>query len=120
VLLTALIMEENIEHAKLRALSQILLDKSKGVEAFEEYMKQAFPYLETQKKRDKGQMLEILRKEIAQGAVGFTPLMPLSAKSKLRSPASVRPAKGRSAEEVKQLWSRLRNPHERSANGQRN
>lgn len=65
---------EEIEHAKLRALAQILLDKDKGVEAFQDYMKTAFPYLETAKEREKSGWIAKLKEEVARGAMSIKPL----------------------------------------------
>lgn len=58
---------ETIEHARFRALSQIIIDKEKGVETFEEYMKLAFPYLEAAKLQGKEERAAILKRIIEKG-----------------------------------------------------
>lgn len=65
---------EEIEHAKLRALAQIILDKEKGVEAFQDYMKTAFPYLQTARDREKADWIAKLKEEIGRGAMSIKPL----------------------------------------------
>lgn len=72
VLLQALMMQENIDHAKFRALAQVVIDQTQGIEAFEEYMKLAFPYLETVKKRDKEEVLRVMLEEIKKGPLQAT------------------------------------------------
>jgi hypothetical protein len=108
----ALMQEETVEHAKLRALSQILIDKSKGIEAFEEYMKVAFPYLETVKLRDKENMKKVLADWIAQGPLGVRPTT-ANVKPRINRTQSA-PPKGRSAAETRQLYQRLRDVRERT------
>lgn len=71
-LLQALMMQENIEHAKFRAMAQIVIDQKQGIEAFEEYMKMAFPYLETVKRRDKEEVLRVMMEEIKKGPLQAT------------------------------------------------
>ena len=75
---------ETIEHTKFRALSQIIMDQEKGVEAFEEYMKLAFPYLESIKGRDKQMHIDILKQEISRGPMMVTPMQQPMAKSRLK------------------------------------
>ena len=55
------------------------------MEAFEEYMVIAFPYLEATKRRDKDQFKKLLEMEVGRGAIGVTPVMPGGLKSKLKS-----------------------------------
>lgn len=75
---------ESIEHARFRALAQILVSKEQGVEAFEEYMKVAFPYLEATKRRTHEQATQILKQEIGRGPIVVTPQQTTAIKSKLR------------------------------------
>jgi hypothetical protein len=65
---------EEIEHARFRALSQLIVDQEKGVEAFEEYMKVAFPYLDAVKKKDRQQHINILKEWTKRGPMKVTPL----------------------------------------------
>lgn len=58
---------ETIEHAKFRAHAQIIIDKEKGIEAFEEYMKIAFPYLAATRKAERQSHIERLNKEVGRG-----------------------------------------------------
>jgi len=66
--------QEAIEHAKLRAIAQIIIDKEKGAEAFEEYMKLAFPYAEATKRREKDHYIKMLNDEISKGSLRVTPM----------------------------------------------
>lgn len=74
---------ETIEHARLRALAQIVIDKDKGVEAFEEYMKIAFPYLEATKRRDREEHIAILNREVQKGVLAVTPMATPEMKSRV-------------------------------------
>jgi len=65
---------EQVEHARLRALAQAIIAKDKGKEVFDEYMKVAFPWLETQKERDKEDHVRILMDEVKKGSLGVRPL----------------------------------------------
>ena len=96
---------ETIEHARFRALSQIIIDQEKGVEAFEEYMKLAFPYLDAVQSRDKQNLLDELKREVRRGPMMIKPLPELKAQSQLRKRADVRK---RSREENDRLYQRLK------------
>jgi hypothetical protein len=70
---------ESIEHARFRALSQILLtvgadDQNSGVKAFEDYMNEAFPNIATAKRRSKNHMVEVLKEWVGRGPLKVTPL----------------------------------------------
>lgn len=78
---------EAIEHAKFRALAQILLvagsdDQSAGTEAFEDYMKQAFPSVETHKKKKHEDMMKALQEWVGLGALGVSPMPMLTMKGR--------------------------------------
>ena len=80
---------ESIEHARFRALSQILLtigadSQDSGVEAFEDYMRKAFPNVETTKKKKYQQMLEVLKGEIGHGPLAVVPMAMPSIRGKSR------------------------------------
>jgi hypothetical protein len=83
-LILLLIQQEAIEHARFRALAQIIVDQEKGVEAFEEYMKIAFPYLTSAKRREKQQYIELLKKEAMRGPIGVTPVTMPSVNSRMK------------------------------------
>lgn len=84
VLILLLMKLETIEHARFRALAQIIVDQKKGVDAFEEYMKIAFPYLEIAKSRDKEKHIEMLKKEVGRGPLAVKVLQQPVAKSRLK------------------------------------
>jgi hypothetical protein len=75
---------ESIEHARFRALSQLIIDQEKGVEAFEEYMKLAFPYLEATKRRDRKKFIQIMQEEIQRGPMVVTPMQQPKMRSRLK------------------------------------
>lgn len=66
--------KEQVEHARLRALAQSIIAKEKGKEVFDEYMKTAFPWLETQKQRDKNDHMQLLIQEVKKGGLSIKPL----------------------------------------------
>jgi hypothetical protein len=81
---------ETIEHARLRALAQVIIDKDKGIEAFEEYMKIAFPYLEATKRRDKEDHIRLLQREVGRGPLKVTPVESPAMKSRMGAAKSRR------------------------------
>lgn len=103
--------KEYIEHARLRALATAILNKEKGGEAFDEYRKEAFPWVETQQKRDKEGHIALLNAEVKKGALGIKPLWEAKqrVKSRMRT-RIVESEKGREqkdAEQMKNLYTKL-------------
>lgn len=83
-MLTLLVVKrETIEHARFRALAQIVIDKEKGIEAFEEYMKIAFPYLEATKKKERRDHIQHLQREVSRGAMTVRPVQAPTFKSRV-------------------------------------
>ena len=77
--------KEQVEHARLRALAQAIIAKDKGKEAFDEYMKVAFPWIETQKQRDATDHKKLLFDEVKKGGLGITPLWQANKKGQGRT-----------------------------------
>ncbi len=98
---------ESIEHAKFRALAQIEIDPKAGIEAFDEYMKMAFPYLDGMKRQERKGLLETLKREVARGAVVVTPIAMPKMKSRLKTRLTRR-EKPRSKKEVDSLYEKMR------------
>lgn len=61
--------QEEIAHARIRALAQIMVNKEKGPEVFEEYMKSAFPWIQTVRKRTNDEQIKILMDEVKKGVL---------------------------------------------------
>ena len=104
-LVLLLMQQEGIEHARFRAMAQIVIDQKAGIEAFEEYMKLAFPYLEASKAKDKAQFIDLMKREVAQGPLVVTPQEQPKARSKLKQ--RVVRAQARSNEQVEGLATKL-------------
>lgn len=104
--LTLLVMKlETVEHARFRALAQITLNKDKGVEAFEEYMKIAFPYLESVKKHERLKHIEVLKREVERGPIAVHPQQQPQLRSRLAAARTrVRP---KTPAEEQQLYRKL-------------
>jgi len=75
---------EDIEHARFRALAQVLIDKESGVEAFEDYMRIAFPSMHQRKKKRDDSMKDLLKSWTTQGPLQVTPLQEKRGKSRLK------------------------------------
>jgi hypothetical protein len=81
VLILVLDRQETIEHAKFRAQAQLLLTvgvdsadaKEAGVKAFDDYMKTAFPGLESKRKSKEDATKKMLKEWISQGPLKVTP-----------------------------------------------
>ncbi len=109
-LILLLMRLENIEHAKFRAQAQIYLDQKQGVEAFEEYMKIAFPYLESIKQREKSDHIKALEDWVKRGPLKVTPMLAPKMQSRLKhkmvAPTPELRPPGKSSDK---LYSKLRN-----------
>lgn len=66
--------KEYIEYSRLRALAQSIINKEEGPKAFDEFKKAAFPWVETQAKRDREEHIKILQNEIKRGTLAIRPL----------------------------------------------
>ena len=101
--------KEQIEHARLRALAQAIISKDKGKEVFDDYMKVAFPWLETQKKRDHDDHVRILMDEVKKGGLGIKPLwQEQKIRSRLKTKVVEREApRPKTRAELDQLYSKL-------------
>jgi len=101
--------KEQIEHARLRALAQAIIEKDKGKEVFDEYMKVAFPWLETKKSRDKEASIKILLEEVKKGGLGIKPLWQEKMRSRLKHRVVERekPVAQKSRAELDALYAKL-------------
>lgn len=110
LVLTLLLMKrEQIEHARLRALAQIQIDPKQGMTAFEEYMKLAFPWAETVKKRETAAHMKLLEAEIKKGPLAVTAARDETKKMRSRLKAKVveRTEFNKTKEEAGRLYSSL-------------
>ena len=100
-----------IEHARLRALATAMINKEKAPEIFEEYRKEAFPWVETQKKRDNDATIKILNEEVKRGGLSIKPLWEATKKVRSRMKTKVieaeRPILEKSKEDMARLYSKL-------------
>lgn len=96
LLILYVLKKEQIEHARLRTLAQALVDKEKAVEVFQEYQKTAFPWIATQKRRDKEEHIRLLLEEVKRGVLGIRPLweQPRSKLKERVKASSAPPTKG--------------------------
>lgn len=85
VLILYVLQKEHVEHARLRALAQGIVNKEKAVEAFEQYQHAAFPWIQTQKRRDAQAHIRLLADEVKRGVLGIRPLWEKPIRSRLRT-----------------------------------
>jgi hypothetical protein len=102
-----------IEHARFRALATAITNKDKASEIFEEYRKEAFPWVETQKNRDTQNTVRLLQEEVKRGAMGIRPLWEATKKVRSRMKTRIVEAERpdtpqRSKEEMNKLYSKLK------------
>jgi hypothetical protein len=74
ILIHLWLQREQMENAQTFALLQTLIDKDKGIQAYEEYKKVRFPWIETSREADKMKQLARLEQEIRKGALSITPM----------------------------------------------
>ena len=91
--------EEHAEQLKFRSLAQLLVNPDKGVEAFSEYLSNAYPRRQGAKTESSSKVKEILAREAALGPLNVTPL---------RSPGVRTGLEQRRAEERARMYSRVR------------
>lgn len=115
LLMQYVLKRDLIEHARFRALATAITNKDKASEIFEEYRKEAFPWVETQKNRDADNTKRLLQEEVKRGALGIRPLW--EATKKVRSRMRTRiieaerpdpPVPQRSKEEMDKLYAKLK------------
>lgn len=95
---------EDIEHARFRALAQLLIDQKTGAEAFEDYMKIAFPSMTARKEQSNNQVKQVLKDWTSKGPLKITPLTAPQGRSKLKQ-RLVRTQDKR----MEQLYGKIRN-----------
>jgi hypothetical protein len=78
------LMQERSNHARLRAVVQSTVDKEQGVQAFEDYMKVAFPWIETAKGRERMDYMKKLVNEVRRGPLSVSPMAMPRVKSRTR------------------------------------
>lgn len=83
MLIRVFMMQESIDHAKFRAQSQLMIDPQKGKDAFEDYMKIAFPYMEGMRRRATEEITKMLKRETSRALV-IRPTAPIGRKSALQ------------------------------------
>jgi hypothetical protein len=113
LLMQYVLKRDLIEHARFRALATAITNKEKASDIFEEYRKEAFPWVETQKNRDAENTKRLLQEEVKRGALGIRPLW--EATKKVRSRMKTRiieaerpnPPPQRSKEEMAKIYSKL-------------
>lgn len=66
-------------------MAQIMVDKEKGVGAFEDYMKAAFPWIESIKGRDRQEQIKQLMEEVKKGALSIKPLGDAPIRSRIKN-----------------------------------
>lgn len=67
VLLLFIMKKEEIEYMRDLALAQVMVDKEKGIDRFNEYRKTMFPWIETAKRRDEDAHKKLLKEVVQQG-----------------------------------------------------
>ena len=105
VLILYVLKKEHIEHARLRALAQGIVNKEKAVEAFEEYQHTAFPWIATQKRRDAQAHVKLLADEVRRGGLSIRPLWEKPLRSRLKTRIVERSQ--RSEKEMTKLYEKL-------------
>lgn len=83
VLLLYCLKREEIEYTRDLALAQIQISKEKGVEAFNDYRKVMFPWVDTAQKREEDTHKKLLEQLVKAGPLSITPMK--SASGKIRS-----------------------------------
>lgn len=89
ILIHLWLQKEQMENAQTFALLQTLIDKDKGIEAYEAYKKVRFPWIESSKEADKVKQLQRLEQEIRKGALSITPMRDDRARVRSRLKAKV-------------------------------
>lgn len=110
-----ILKKEQIEFARLRVLAQSIINKEKGPEVYDEFRKAAFPWVETQKNRDKNATIKVLMEEVKRGALGIVPLWENNRqvrsrmKTKIVDASTLQPeqARRRSTSEEKKIYEKM-------------
>lgn len=78
-----MLRKEQITYSRDLALAQIQIDKDKGLERFQEYRKEMFPWVETAKKRDEDAHKKILAEVVKKGPLVVSKVGTKSVRSRL-------------------------------------
>ena len=107
VLILLHMKQEEINHARIRALAQIMLNKEKGPEVFEEYMRSAFPWIETVKKRTNEEQIKLLNEEVKRGVIVIKGALWQQKQIKSRLKTRIVERDARSTEDLNRLYTKL-------------
>lgn len=94
---------EEIEMARFHALAQVIVDAEHGMEAYESYLRVAFPGFEGRKKRSEDEFKQQLKDWVDTGPLKVVPMQAPQMKSKLRT----RSAKVTKDSRLGELYDRL-------------
>lgn len=112
ILILLILKREQVEFARLRVLAQSVINKDKGPESFDEFRRMAFPWVETQKNRDRAHHIQILQDEVKRGALGIKPLWENNKQVRSRMKTKVvdmaaQPESRRSTPEERKIYSKM-------------
>lgn len=113
LLMLLILKKEFVEYSRIRALAQAVINKEKGPEAFDEFRRVAFPWVETQQKRDREQHIKLLQDEVKRGVLNIRPMQdttkPMRSRLKTKVVESANPliSSRRSTPSEKKLYAKI-------------
>ena len=78
------LIQGEIEHARLTVTAQIAVNAEAGIKAYADYLKVAFPYLKTSQQREYTDIMKMIEREMNMYKNGI-PIAPASVPTKPRS-----------------------------------
>lgn len=79
-----MLIQGEIEHARLTVQAQIAVNAEAGIKAYEDYLKIAFPYIKTSQQREYSDIRKLIEREMQMYKNGI-PLTPIAKPAKARS-----------------------------------
>lgn len=104
------LQREQMEHAQTRAIIQTIANREKASEAFEDYKKARFPWIESSQARDKVNHIKQLMEEVKKGPIQITAQhAPSKMRSRLKTKVIERTdaAKAKIAAEQKKIYEKV-------------
>lgn len=96
-----------IEHSKLRALAQVVIDPKAGIDVFKEYMDIAFPWLEKKKANQNKTAIELMMAAIKGGPLAVKEMQQVQVRSRLKQKVERPPALPPTTETSRRISERL-------------
>lgn len=108
LLIALWLQREQMEFSQTFVFIQTMADRSKAKEAFDEYRKTRFPWIESSKEKRKAEDIKKLMEEVKRGALAITPMVSPKLRSRLKAKVVERQVGGvKITKEQQQIYEKI-------------